>query len=190
MNSRASSRRPMTITSRCRRLSSSRTRTIDAAARRSSCRTWRKFPRRRIGEKLPLHLDGARIFNAALALETTPKEIASDADTRVVLPVEGTWMPSRIAAMREPRIYRARASHAQNARRRNAASGNNCGGGNRRADHDGRSAGRGSSECARAGAGIRVGRGTQRARGQAIAPTWSCSTLMATRTRRGVSPRR
>lgn len=31
--------------------------------------------------KIPLHLDGARIFNAALALETTPKEIASVADT-------------------------------------------------------------------------------------------------------------
>ena len=31
--------------------------------------------------KIPLHLDGARIFNAALALETTPKEIASHADT-------------------------------------------------------------------------------------------------------------
>ena len=31
--------------------------------------------------KFPLHLDGARIFNAALALETTPKEIASHADT-------------------------------------------------------------------------------------------------------------
>jgi len=31
--------------------------------------------------KIPLHLDGARIFNAALALETTPKEIASGADT-------------------------------------------------------------------------------------------------------------
>jgi threonine aldolase len=31
--------------------------------------------------RIPLHLDGARIFNAALALETTPKEIASHADT-------------------------------------------------------------------------------------------------------------
>jgi threonine aldolase len=31
--------------------------------------------------KIPLHLDGARIFNAALALETTPKEIAKVADT-------------------------------------------------------------------------------------------------------------
>ncbi|MFZ0676473.1 low-specificity L-threonine aldolase [Candidatus Binatus sp.] len=31
--------------------------------------------------KIPLHLDGARIFNAAIALETTPKEIASNADT-------------------------------------------------------------------------------------------------------------
>ncbi len=30
---------------------------------------------------LPLHLDGARIFNAALALETSAKEIASSADT-------------------------------------------------------------------------------------------------------------
>ena len=39
------------------------------------------FRRRRIVRKIPLHLDGARIFNAALALETTPKEIASSADT-------------------------------------------------------------------------------------------------------------
>ncbi len=31
--------------------------------------------------KVPLHLDGARIFNAAIALETTPKEIAGHADT-------------------------------------------------------------------------------------------------------------
>jgi threonine aldolase len=31
--------------------------------------------------KISVHLDGARIFNAALALETTPKEIASGADT-------------------------------------------------------------------------------------------------------------
>ena len=31
--------------------------------------------------QIRLHLDGARIFNAALALETTPKEIASVADT-------------------------------------------------------------------------------------------------------------
>jgi threonine aldolase len=30
---------------------------------------------------IPLHLDGARIFNAALALETTPNKIASFADT-------------------------------------------------------------------------------------------------------------
>ncbi len=31
--------------------------------------------------KLPLHLDGARIFNAAIALETSAKEIAATADT-------------------------------------------------------------------------------------------------------------
>jgi threonine aldolase len=31
--------------------------------------------------KIPLHLDGARIFNAAVALETTAKEIARHADT-------------------------------------------------------------------------------------------------------------
>src|SRR5260370_3962727 len=30
--------------------------------------------------KIPLHLDGARIFNAAIALETTPKEITGHAD--------------------------------------------------------------------------------------------------------------
>ena len=30
---------------------------------------------------LPVHLDGARIFNAAIALETTPREIAGYADT-------------------------------------------------------------------------------------------------------------
>jgi threonine aldolase len=31
--------------------------------------------------RLPVHLDGARIFNAALALETTPAEIASQVDS-------------------------------------------------------------------------------------------------------------
>jgi threonine aldolase len=31
--------------------------------------------------KIPMHLDGARIFNAAVALETTAKDIASFADT-------------------------------------------------------------------------------------------------------------
>jgi threonine aldolase len=33
------------------------------------------------GHSLPVHLDGARIFNAALALETTPEKIASFADS-------------------------------------------------------------------------------------------------------------
>ncbi|MGA2410409.1 MAG: low-specificity L-threonine aldolase [Candidatus Binataceae bacterium] len=31
--------------------------------------------------RLPVHLDGARVFNAAIALEATPKQIASYADT-------------------------------------------------------------------------------------------------------------
>lgn len=31
--------------------------------------------------RLPVHLDGARVFNAAIALETTPKQIASYADS-------------------------------------------------------------------------------------------------------------
>jgi threonine aldolase len=33
------------------------------------------------GRSLPVHLDGARIFNAAIALETTPRQIAGYADT-------------------------------------------------------------------------------------------------------------
>ena len=115
--------------------------------------------------KIRLHLDGARIFNAALALETTPREIASGADTVSFCLSKGLGCPvgSILCGSRE--FIAGCAPDPQSAGRRNAASGNNRGGGNRRADHDGRSAGRGSSECARAGAGICAGRGTERPSG-------------------------
>ena len=90
--------------------------------------------------KLPLHLDGARIFNAAIALETTRERYREPCRYGFVLPVEGTRMPDRLATLREQGIRRPRASHPQGARRRDAPGGNIRGGGNRRADHDGRSA--------------------------------------------------
>jgi threonine aldolase len=34
-----------------------------------------------LSPRLPVHLDGARIFNAAVALETTPEKVASFADS-------------------------------------------------------------------------------------------------------------
>ena len=38
---------------------------------------------------VPLHIDGARFFNAVVALGVTPAELAAPADTRDVLPVQG-----------------------------------------------------------------------------------------------------
>ena len=51
-----------------------RRRAGQAFAHGGSCRAGERRVR-------PVHLDGARIFNAAIALETTAKEIASYADT-------------------------------------------------------------------------------------------------------------
>ncbi len=61
---------------------------------------------------LPLHLDGARIFNAALALETTAAEIASHADTVSFCLSKGLACPigSLLCGSREfiTRAHRAR----------------------------------------------------------------------------------
>jgi len=58
---------------------------------------------------LPLHLDGARIFNAALALETTRKEIASSADTvHFACRRDSAARSDRCCAVSEDYIARAR----------------------------------------------------------------------------------
>jgi len=100
--------------------------------------------------KLPMHLDGARIFNAAVALETTAKDIASFADTVSLCLSKGLSCPvgSLLCGSRE---FIARAHRTRKV----------LGGGNRRADDDGRSAGRRSSECTRARARLRAGGGLE-----------------------------
>ena len=139
-------------------------------------------------QKIPLHLDGARIFNAALALDT-PKEIASHADTVSFCLSKGLGCPvgSLLCGSRE---FIARAHRTRKV----------LGGGMRQAGII-------------AAAGIvalttmvdRLAQDHQNARALAqgfalvaglnvravkIAPTWSCSTLMATPMCRGVSRRR
>ena len=61
--------------------------------------------------RLPVHLDGARIFNAAIALETTAKEIAETADSVSFCLSKGLACPvgSLLCGSREF-IGRARAS--------------------------------------------------------------------------------
>ena len=116
---------------------------------------------------LPMHLDGARIFNAAIALETSAKEIASYPDTvtfclskGLACPVGSVLCGSKDFIGRAHRIRKL------------------LGGGMRQAgiiaaaglvalDTDGRSPRRRSSECARAGAGADAGRRHQRSAGGA-----------------------
>ena len=68
---RANSKRRPTRISRRTRWSRWKTRTTAAAAKRSSSRIWRRSRNWRVATISPVHLDGARIFNAALALETS-----------------------------------------------------------------------------------------------------------------------
>ena len=44
---------------------------------------------------LAVHLDGARIFNAAIATGADVRAIAQDSDTALLLPVQGALLPGR-----------------------------------------------------------------------------------------------
>ncbi len=71
---------------------------------------------------VPIHLDGARIFNAAAAAEIDVAEIAAEVDTAHVLPVERSRRPDRVGPVRAGR-HGSRGSTAEDPLRRRVAPG-------------------------------------------------------------------
>ena len=113
---------------------------------------------------LRVHVDGARIFNAAVALGVDVKELVADADSVTFCLSKGLAAPVGSVVCGEQGVHRRGAAGAQDGRRRDAAGRRARGRGHRRAGADGRPAGRGSRQ--RAGAGRRTGRAA-RHRGRA-----------------------
>ena len=108
--------------------------------------------RRRIRSARFRCISTARASSTRPLRSKPPKEIASHDDTVTFCLSKGFGCPS-VRPCAGATNYCACASDSEGARWWNAASRNNRGSGNRRADRDGRSPGRGSSECARARAG-------------------------------------
>jgi threonine aldolase len=85
--------------------------------------------------KLKLHIDGARLWNAAVALGVAPRALAAGADTLMVTLSKGLCArPARCCCVAAAR--RQGAPRAQAARRRDAAGRHPGGGRNRRARDD------------------------------------------------------
>ena len=77
-------------------------------------------PAWRTSSGVPLHVDGARLFNAAVALGTPAQELLATADQRHVLPVQGPGLPGRLGRGRRQGLHLAGAARAQAGRRRHA----------------------------------------------------------------------
>ena len=111
---------------------------------------------------VPLHVDGARFFNAVVALGVSPAELAAPADSVTFCLSKGLVGAGRLGRGRERPVRRAGAARAQAAWRRDAA-GRRAGRGGpgrparRRRGHD-LAPGRGPRECAPAGRGDRGAR--------------------------------
>ena len=71
--------------------------------------------------RLPIHLDGARIFNASTALDIPVAELTRGFDQRHVLPVQRTLRPRWLHARRQPRLHRPRPPRPQSPGRWNEA---------------------------------------------------------------------
>ncbi len=71
---------------------------------------------------LALHLDGARLWNAAVKRGVAPREIAQGLRFGLRVPVEGTGRARRLVALRRARLHQGGAALAQDAGRRHAAS--------------------------------------------------------------------
>ena len=69
---------------------------------------------------VPLHIDGARFFNAVVALGVTPAELAAPADSVTFCLSKGLSAPIGSVVVGQRAVRRARAARAQAARRRHA----------------------------------------------------------------------
>ena len=74
---------------------------------------------------IPVHVDGARIFNAAVQSGNAGARAGPRGGRRNLLPLQGFERPHRLRAVRLPGVHCGSAPLAQNGRRRHAAGGNN-----------------------------------------------------------------
>ena len=72
---------------------------------------------------VPLHVDGARFFNASVALGVSPARAGRAGGLGRVLPLEGPRLPGRVARRRRPGVRRPRPARTEAARRRDAPGG-------------------------------------------------------------------
>ena len=82
---------------------------------------------------VPLHIDGARLFNATVALGVTPAEMAAPGRLGHVLPVQGPRGAGRVGRRRQRAVHRPGPPRAEAHRRRHAPGGRPRGGRPRRA---------------------------------------------------------
>ncbi len=101
---------------------------------------------------LRIHLDGARLFNAAVALGVDVRSLAADADTLTFCLSKGLAAPVGSVVCGD-RAFIAEARRAQGGGRRDAPGRGDRGCGHRGAGADGGSPGRGSRQRGRAGRG-------------------------------------
>ena len=131
---------------------------------------------------LAMHLDGARLWNAAVKRGVPPRAIAQDFDSVSVCLSKGLGAPGRFGALRRPRFHQGRAALAQDAGRRHAAGRNHRRGRSLRAREQHCPARRGSRER---GAACRGPREARRAQGGARGRrTWCSSSSRKTSPRR------
>ena len=142
--------------------SCSRTRTTSAAAPCSASRTVQAVVAAAREAGLRVHVDGARLWNAAVALGVAPAELRARRRHRDDLPVEGPVRAGRLAGRLDARAHRGGPPRAQAARRRHAPGRRPRRGRAGRARHAGRPAGRGPrarallAEALARGRGVRV----------------------------------
>ncbi len=91
--------------------------TAAPAARRRRSRRWPPLLTR---AGVPVHLDGARLFNAAVALGRPVADFARPVDSRHLLPVQGPGRAGGLPRLRLARLRGPRAAGAEDARRRHA----------------------------------------------------------------------
>ena len=104
---------------------------------------------------IKVHMDGARIFNAACHLNLPVRELAAPADTVMFCLSKGLGAPAGSMLVGHRRSDRARPAVSQASGRRHAASGRAGGGRTDRARRNAEPAGRRSRQCAFPGRGTR-----------------------------------
>ena len=157
---------------RARRSSRSRTRTTPPAGPSGRSTSCARSSRPRASSGCGVHLDGARLLNAAVASGTPAAEIAGAVRHGHALPLEGARLPARRADRRLARADAPRARREAPLRRRDAAGGDRRGGGPLRARPQRRAPRRGSRARPPARRGVGGGRaaGRPRARRDELRP--------------------